>query len=203
MRAFAFFMFLVLLSSAAFAAILTSGDGGAEWAQVTAREKCQEENVGAVYLCLGNVVRVVSTVPGAGSTFYEPDGNIARCPLVSPSEMGAECVQMTMPNYCPDEVVCGEAEEHVFPGHSDYEAVMEPEEAPEPTPEPEVPEPALISSDEPEDEPAPQKADERKTTKPETVTDESIFSNLAFMVLVLGVVAILVIYFLFRRTTGR
>lgn len=208
MKALRVFMFVILLSSTAFAAIITSGDAGKGWAEELAQEKCGGENVGAVYLCLGNVVKVVSTVPGAGSTFYEPDGNVAHCPLVAPSEMGAECVQMTMPNYCPGEVVCGEGEEHVFPGHSDYDEEIEGTETdetppaepdPEPVEVPEAPEPAPAEEPEEDDTPAP----EPRSTRTTTVTDESIFDNLAFMMLLLGLVAVLVLYFLFRRTIGR
>ena len=49
--------------------VAESGDAGSEFVNVTAEEMCQEENVQAVYRCLGNVVRVVSSVPGEGSTF--------------------------------------------------------------------------------------------------------------------------------------
>ncbi len=190
---------LVILSTSVSAAIIMSGDAGEGWARELAAEKCLGEDVGAVYICLGNVVRVVSTVPGAGSTFYEPDGNVAQCPLVSPSEMGAECVQMTMPNYCPEEVVCGEPEEHVFPGHSDYEEEME-----EPDVQPEVP------VEEPEEEPevVPVEEEPEETTTPpqpvrRTADDtESIFDSLSLLVLGLGIVAIAVVYLLFRRTAG-
>jgi len=199
-------MFIILLSSTAFAAIVTSGDAGESWAQETAAEKCRGENVEAVFICLGNVVKVVSTVPGAGSTFYEPDGNVAECPVVSASEMGAECVQMTMPNYCPTEVVCGEGEEQVFPGHYEYdEEVEEAEEEMEEVeaePEEEVPEVVPIASEEPEEEEEPESTYVPKpSTKPSP--EESVFESLAFVMLALGFVAVVVLYILFRRTIGR
>lgn len=112
---------LLALVSLSFPAIVTSGDAGESWAQEFASGKCGEGGYAAVYICLGNVVKAVSEVPGAGSTFYKPDGSAVDCPVVAPTEMGAACVQLTMPNYCPGETVCGTAEEQVFPGHSDFD----------------------------------------------------------------------------------
>jgi hypothetical protein len=114
------FLSLLLMLAASFAYVIESGDSGKQFAEETAAEKCAEPEVQAVYKCFGNVVRVVSTVPGEGSTFYKPDGKVVRCPVVSPSEMGAECLQMMKPNYCPEQEVCGESPApEVFPGQND------------------------------------------------------------------------------------
>jgi len=113
------FIVLLLLSASFAGLVLESGDGGTQFASDTSQAKCQEENVQAVYLCLGNVVRVVSSVPGEGSTFYKPDGKVVQCPVVSAPQMGAECLQMMMPNYCPTQAECGSAPvPQVFPGQN-------------------------------------------------------------------------------------
>lgn len=110
-------LFMISISSAY---VLETGDGSKEFALETALSKCNEENVQAVYLCLGNTVRVVSSVSGEGSTFYRPNGRAVHCPVVLPSEMGAECLQLMAPNYCPLEAECGESPApEVFPGQND------------------------------------------------------------------------------------
>jgi hypothetical protein len=97
---------ILVLASIAHAVVLTSGDGGSAFATDTSFQKCADPNVMAVYVCSGNVVQVVSSAPGEGSTFYKPDGQVVYCPDVSPSEMGAECVQLFSPNLCPPVNVC-------------------------------------------------------------------------------------------------
>lgn len=111
---------LLIMLSVSFAYVVESGDGGKEFAEQTAAAKCGEENVQAVYLCTGNVVRVVSSLSGVGSTFYKPDGKVVHCPVVPPSDLGAECLQLMMPNYCQIEAECGESPApQVFPGQND------------------------------------------------------------------------------------
>lgn len=109
---------LLFMLSLSYAGIIESGDGGAGFAASTSAEKCQGADVQAVYTCIGNVVRVVSSVPGEGSTFYKPDGKVVECPVVAPSEMGAECLQLMTPNYCPTEAKCGTSKQSEFPGQS-------------------------------------------------------------------------------------
>jgi len=94
---------LLLLLSVSSAAILESGDNGAQFVNDTALEKCGEGGVDAVYVCLANVVKAVSA---GENTFYKPEGKVVHCANVSPSEMGAECVQLLMPNYCTVEFQC-------------------------------------------------------------------------------------------------
>jgi hypothetical protein len=114
------YLVLLLFISLSFAAVIQSGDAGAKFVEDTSAAKCQEPNVQAVYKCSGNVVRVVSTISGQGSTFYKPDGRIIRCPVVSPTQMGAECLQMMTPNYCPTQAKCGNSSAPtVFPGQND------------------------------------------------------------------------------------
>ncbi|HSB47370.1 MAG TPA: hypothetical protein VLD37_05120 [Candidatus Bilamarchaeum sp.] len=115
------YLSVLLMLSASFAVtIIESGDGGAAFVNETAAAKCQEPDVQAVYKCLGNVVRVVSSVPGQGSAFYWPDGRVAYCPVVEPKDMGAECLAMMGPNYCPTQAECGAAPvPQVFPGQND------------------------------------------------------------------------------------
>ncbi len=118
-KAFAIISVLMMLVTASHADIITSGDSGAQFVNDTAAAQCNSPDVQAVYKCLGNIVRVVSTVPGQGSTFYKPDGKVVRCPVVPPSQMGAECLSMMGPNYCPIQAECGESPAPaVFPGQN-------------------------------------------------------------------------------------
>ena len=187
--------------------IVESGDAGEQFVNVTAEEMCNEQNVQAVYQCLGNVVRVVSTVPGEGSTFYKPDGKVVRCPVVEPSEMGAECLQMMTPNYCPTQAECGASPApEVFPGQNDTpeqtgdvdyyivegEAASDTvEEEPEvPEPEPYVPRQRKVNAINEMDIPA---------TSAASGVDE-MFGYLFYIVLLLGVGAIGVLFMLFKNT---
>jgi hypothetical protein len=119
-KPFVLALVLFSLTSLCFADIITSGDSGAAFVNATAAAQCQQPNVQAVYKCLGNIVRVVSSVPGEGSTFYKPEGKVVHCPVVPPSQMGAECLEMMTPNYCPTLAECGESPAPViFPGQND------------------------------------------------------------------------------------
>lgn len=113
-------LLLLLVLPLSFAVIIESGDNGARFVNETAAAKCREPNTQAVYKCFGNIVRVVSTIPGEGSTFYKPDGRVVHCPVVPPSEMGAECLQMMTPNFCPMQAECGVSPApQIFPGQND------------------------------------------------------------------------------------
>lgn len=202
------FTILLLVSSSVYAVILTSGDSGEDWARELAVEKCKEQNVGAVYICLGNVVKVVSTEVGAGSTFYKPEGKIVSCPVVAAPELGAECIQLTMPNYCPGDSVCGEAEEQVFPGHSDFdeqiEEVEEIKEEQEET-EPEQPvEPEEETKEEQPEEPKEQKQPTeqkvKKTAKESPDLFASVLDSTALIIFGIGLVVVLILYGLFKKT---
>ena len=102
-------VFLILIA-------LTFSQNSTSFAQSKSAQMCNSANVQAVYVCIGNVVRVVSSVPGAGSTFYKPDGEVVQCPVATPTQIGASCVQLLMPNFCPAQGVCGNSSTQIFPG---------------------------------------------------------------------------------------
>lgn len=108
----------IMLLGFSFAYVIESGDNGAQFAADKASAVCAEGNAEAVYVCLGNVVKAVSSDPSIGSTFYKPDGKTVSCPVVAPTDMGGECLQMMVPNYCPGASVCGDSPEKVFPGQN-------------------------------------------------------------------------------------
>jgi hypothetical protein len=96
-----------LFTSLGYAVIIESGDAGAAFAADMSVEQCKSPDVEGVYLCNGNVVKVVSLIPGEGSTFYKPDGGVEYCPVVAPADMGAECTRYFMqPNICSSKNVC-------------------------------------------------------------------------------------------------
>jgi len=195
---------------ASFAAIIQSGDNGADFVEKTAEAKCMGQDVQAVYKCLGNVVRVVSSLPGEGSTFYKPEGKEIYCPVVAPSEMGAECLQMMTPNFCPIQAECGVSPApEIFPGQNDtpeqtgdVDAYIVPGQAASDN----------VSEEPATDEPEPAKpaAPPRRTTviKDSTVETSSPVSNdvdaplgyLVLVVLLLGVGAVGVLFMLFRNS---
>lgn len=201
---------VLLLVTSSFAAIIESGDNGEQFALDTAQAKCNEENVQAVYHCLGNIVRVVSSVEGEGSTFYKPDGRVVHCPIVRPSEMGAECLQMMTPNYCPAEAECGNAPvPQVFPGQNDTpeqtgdkdyyiidgdEVVPEDEAGPEVIEEPE-PQP-------PKNEKPPELAENNEEEIPAATENkvDNLLSDLTLVIVVLGVVSVAVLFMLFKKS---
>ncbi|MEW6035209.1 MAG: hypothetical protein AB1529_01225 [Candidatus Micrarchaeota archaeon] len=198
---------LLIFISVSFAYIIESGDAGTQFVQETSAIKCQEPDVQAVYECLGNVVRVVSSVPGEGSTFYKPDGKVVRCPVVPPSEMGAECLQMMTPNYCPIQAECGYSPApEVFPGQNDtpeqtgdidyyvvegMAATGNVSQEPEPleAPEPYVPKKKNATPRNDFDAPA-----------ASTGNLDWAFGYLVYVVLLLGVGAVGVLFMLFRNS---
>lgn len=203
-----FSLLIVLMLSVSFATIIESGDNGAAFVENTAAAKCQEQNVQAVYKCLGNIVRVVSDVPGEGSTFYKPDGKVIRCPVVAPSEMGAECLQLMTPNYCPTQAECGQAPvPQVFPGQNDtaeqagdadYYIIQgkgasdsTEELAPAPIPAKTAPKSTV---------PMENKIDIPSTTKGAAGNIDTPLSYIVYMVLILGVVSVGILFFLFKRS---
>ncbi len=97
---------LFILSASGNATIITSGDGGAAFAVDTSVAKCRENNNTNVFLCIGNIVKIGSTLDMNGSTFYKPDGSVVECPDIEPTDMGAECVQLLHINSCQNVSVC-------------------------------------------------------------------------------------------------
>lgn len=128
---------------------------------------------------------------------------MVECPVVSPSEMGAECMQMMIPNYCPQEEQCGESDApDVFPGQN----ITEPEEqSEEPTIIPE--EPVVIPDEEPpavNNTQPPQNNQEPQNEGLENVIVKTGTENpLGFLlpvVLLLGVAALIILFLLFRNS---
>ena len=195
---------LITMLSVSFAYVLETGDGSKEYAEQTAADKCNEENVQAVYLCLGNTVRVVSSVSGEGSTFYKPDGTEVHCPVVPPSEMGAECLKLMMPNYCPTEAECGESPApQVFPGQNDtpeqtgdldYYIVNE-------TVASDAEEEAVVPA-KTEPKPSSVKGSEHETEIPTASPSgiDAALNNLVAVVLLLGMLSVGILFMLFKSS---
>ncbi|MEW6748561.1 MAG: hypothetical protein AB1295_02555 [Candidatus Micrarchaeota archaeon] len=188
--------------------VVESGDAGSRFVNMTAEQMCGQANVQAVYKCLGNVVRVVSSVPGEGSTFYKPEGKVVSCPVVEPTDMGAECLQMMTPNYCPFQAECGysPAVPQVFPGQNDtpeqtgdIDAYIVEGEGADGTvePEPIVPEPEPY---------VPRTRDSDDSNEIEVPANtaasgvDGMFGYLFYVVLLLGLGAIGVLFMLFKNT---
>ncbi len=203
---------ILLLFTTSFAAIIESGDNGVQFAEDTAAAYCHAENVQAVYHCLGNVVRVVSTVEGEGSTFYKPSGVVVHCPVVAPTDMGAECLQMMTPNYCPTEAECGDAPvPQVFPGQNDTPEqtgdedyyIIDGEAASDNITE-EAPEPVVI--EEPEESYIPEKEPPELVKNEEVLPAatenkvDNLLGDLAIVILVLGVLAVVILFMLFKKS---
>ena len=55
---------ILLFTSLGFAIIISTGDEGAGFATDTAIKMCNQENISSVFICTGNVVKAVSSVPG-------------------------------------------------------------------------------------------------------------------------------------------
>lgn len=113
-------LMILSLSHAAATIYVEPGDNGKAFAENISVAQCAAANVQAVYVCTGNVVRVVSAIPGEGNVFYKPDGRVVKCPTLPPTQIGGECMQLLMPNYCPGESRCGNTTmPQVFPGQND------------------------------------------------------------------------------------
>jgi hypothetical protein len=203
---------LLLLAVPSFAIIIESGDNGEQFAQDTIATKCNQENVQAVYHCFGNIVKVVSSLEGQGSTFYKPDGNVVHCPVVAPAELGAECLQMMAPNYCPPDAECGASPEQIFPGqngtpeqsgeeeyYADEEVVPEEnqteETVPEVIPEPEPQKPASSTPAETIE----YKGEEEIPAATENKVD-NLLSDLSIVIVVLGIIAVAILFMLFKKS---
>lgn len=192
-------LFAILLVGMVSAAIIESGDAGERFAAEKADEMCKEPGVESVHICLGNTVRVVWSDESRGVTFYEPEGNIRDCPPVAPAQMGAECMQLMHPNYCPEESVCGEDEKVEFPGGTEGEIIYDGVPVEEEEEETEV----ITTPDEVEEEEekgeiiVPFTGDTTTTAG----TEGEAYDWLVILVVVLALVAVVLLYFAFRRTT--
>jgi hypothetical protein len=196
-------LFVLLMLAGLQFALIMSGDAGEEWSKEKAQELCKEEGVGGVYICLGNVVDVVWEDESKGSTFYKPEGTVINCPPKAPTEMGAECMQLMMPNYCTlDDNVCGTETPEVFPGGETEGEIIyngtpeQPEETPEEPTEPEETTPE-------EKKKTVIVGESSGTTQTIVPMMDDTLNNLIIIVFVLAVIAIIILFFIFKRTTGR
>jgi len=99
-------LFILLIAAIGFSAYWQSGDAGAAFATDLSIQKCKDPNVSAVFICSGNVVKVISSNFDEGIVFYKPEGRVVYCLEVNPTDMGAECVQLLGPNLCSPNSVC-------------------------------------------------------------------------------------------------
>lgn len=202
---------LLLLSGIYSAALTISGDAGEQWSKDKAQEMCTRSDIASVYICLGNVVDVVWEDTSKGSTFYKPDGGIIECPPLAASERNAVCIQLMMPNYCTlDDNICGERPPEEFPGGQTEEQNNEST----------VQQPPAEQNETPTVEPTPHITARNKTNdsgnglvliqpnlsggiKNNSEAGPSAIDILTIIIVVLAVAAILSLYFIFKRTTGR
>ncbi|MBI5046228.1 hypothetical protein HZC07_00665 [Candidatus Micrarchaeota archaeon] len=142
------------------------------------------DNVQSVYLCSGNVVKAIY-VPANGSTFYKPDGAIVQCPDSAPTNMGAECVQLSLPNFC-SELVCGASADGTFPGqkNSTQNATNET-----------IPVIKNYTREQPE-------VVQNKTNVPvpQAAPFEFLTDNIALLLVILAIVALWVLFGMFRKS---
>ncbi|MFC1754532.1 hypothetical protein ACFL96_14245 [Thermoproteota archaeon] len=67
--------------------------------EMLAEKFCDDADIGAVYRC-GDNTKVISKVPGAGTTYYRGDGVQIQCPVVAPDSMTEECKQIMLEDDC-------------------------------------------------------------------------------------------------------
>ncbi|PIN77365.1 hypothetical protein COV15_02250 [Candidatus Woesearchaeota archaeon CG10_big_fil_rev_8_21_14_0_10_34_12] len=60
------------------------------WEEACPESFCERENVEKVYKC-GEYVRVVSSLLGGGSTYYEDNMTEIKCPVVAPDYISEQC----------------------------------------------------------------------------------------------------------------
>ncbi|MFH1520459.1 MAG: hypothetical protein ABID61_02330 [Candidatus Micrarchaeota archaeon] len=195
---FVFLASVVLLLSSVSAAYDPAG-----WAANLSAEKCKEIGVQAVYTCNGDVVKVVWSDANLGSTFYRPDGAVISCPSVSAPQMGAACLQMFMPNFCPlERTDCGVSEPVVFPGQPDSpqtnasQVNYTPPVQVTPTP---VPQPVLNQTV--QNITIPKKTVITSPVKKTAEIDESLL--LPLVVAGAGIVLLFFLYVMFKGSIGR
>ncbi|NYZ74355.1 hypothetical protein H0O00_04385 [Candidatus Micrarchaeota archaeon] len=189
MKAAGIIILLLMLSLSS--AVLIESAGMSGFANDTVTAKCLEPDVKEIYLCSGDVVKTVSAVPGTGSTFLRPDGKNITCPDVAPSQMGAECMQLMVPNYCQLQMDCRE-----------FAAPMKPEEnttvvndtAPSPVDD------ANKASSKPAAEPAKKSESGPPGVLKYNGEGESLLSYLAAFIAVLGIAAVGILFVLFRKS---
>ena len=68
---------------------------------------CLKEDVEAVYDCKG-LIKVVSSLAGAGSTYYKEDNTKFSCPVLAPDSMAEECRDIINKNIRCVKISCPE-----------------------------------------------------------------------------------------------
>jgi len=63
---------------------------------------CEKENVAEVQIC-GDYIKVISSLAGAGSTFYKNNLEIS-CPVVAPDSMSDECKELMFEITCSENI---------------------------------------------------------------------------------------------------
>ncbi len=194
---------LLMFSGVLYPAIWMSGDAGEAWSKDKAEEMCARSDVAAVYICLGNTVSVLWKDESKGTTFYEPEGTVVNCPPVAPTDMGAECMQLMMPNYCTtDDNVCGDVAPEEFPGgETEGEIIYNGVPVQEEEVEEEQP-PAEEEETPPTEENGGVVSTGPRVVSSRTPTMEGALDNMVLVVAVLAVIVIALLYLVFRRTTG-
>ncbi|MBI5228450.1 hypothetical protein HY988_07705 [Candidatus Micrarchaeota archaeon] len=194
-------MFLLIIS-ASFAQIIETqpGDNGKQFASDTSAAKCKDTNAKAVYVCYGNVVKVVWKDSAQGSTFYKPDGQVVNCPPGTPAQMGAQCLQMMTPNYCPGSSQCGSSPPETFPG---LNPVPSDNTSKNVTPTTPAPEPTPVVKPTPNPEPTPAKNNtivDNSGSPSYPANVDNNFNNLILVLIVIAIVAIIVLFTMFRSS---
>ena len=193
-----FFQALMVFCLAALChAAVQSGDTGAGFAANVSLAKCGESNVSGVYICTGNVVKVVSSLTGGGSTFYRPDGMVVNCPVVAPSQRTGECVQLTSPNLCGNVSVCK------------AQQAPQTNASQQPAPQPPKTQPAGNETAQPSqpqvNQPQPQAPAGNVTTiitqRKTVVPDQS--GILVLVILVIGMFGLAALHYMYRKTSGQ
>lgn len=191
MKAVGIFALFVLLSLSS--AVIIESSGISKFVNDTVTEKCTEPGIKAIYLCSGDVVKVISNVSEEGSTFHRPDGKNVTCLGVSPSQMGGECMQLMVPNYCQLPVDCREfpppekaPEENITVANDTATLPVNDtnETAPPPSPEP------------PKNDGSGPSASVLKYNG----ESESLLGYMAAFIAVLGIAAVSILFVLFKKS---
>jgi hypothetical protein len=185
-----------MLLTASFAAAAGTGSWNASSVAAT---KCGP-GVQAVYTCSNYAVKVVSS---GGSTFYKSDGSVLNCPNAPLAQAGAECMQLLVPDPCLSQVNCGTPVSQnqtapTTPANLTANASVGSETVPAPVVAP-------VNSTGPAKAagtPTGQAANQSEINVPTAAPNNFDFSmdNLALVVLLLGAVAVAVLFTLFKNS---
>lgn len=98
-------LFLILM---VFACLLSGlvASSTAGFAQKKAEEMCANPQVEKVFICSGEMVKVVWADKDKGYTFFKPDGTVVDCKTLEYGKATAQCLQLAPQNLCPNEIKC-------------------------------------------------------------------------------------------------